>query len=449
MKRNIYKITLFAMLFGIGAKAQTISTYAGIDTLGFSGDGGQATAAELNQPMVLAMDAAGNIYEGEGNNSVIRKIDNAGIITTIAGIAGVFAYSGDGGQATAAEISGPDGIIFDGNGNMYIADESNNVIRKINTSGIITTVYGNHVSGYNGDGGPASAAEFHLPRSVTFDTHGNLYISDWLNYAIRKIDTTTGIITTLTGNGATGYTGDGGPASAAEIGLPYQVKFDASGNLFMIDGTYNIVREINTSGTISTAVGNGVQGFYGDGGQATAAELSFPTSLTFDAAGNMCLSDRGNNRLRLINTSGIINTFVGNGVAGEWGDGGPASAAEINKPFDVLYDANSNLFIADINGNKIRRVGTPAAINAITSHSGVTLYPIPSSGNFTADIKGGGYSTFKVFDLCGKEIYNQKLDPDNSAISIKVNLQGYSTGIYFVEIQGAKTVATKRIELIK
>ncbi len=384
MKRNIYKIAIFTLLFGVGAKAQTISTYAGIDTLGFSGDGGQATAAELNQPMVLTMDAAGNLYEGEGNNSVVRKIDkNTGIITTVVGIGGVFAYSGDGGQATAAEISGPDGIIFDGSGNLYIADEGNNVIRKVNTSGIITTVYGNHVQGYSGDGGPASAAEFHLPRSVTFDTHGNLYISDWLNYAIRKIDTTTGIITTIAGNGAAGYTGDGGPASAAEIGLPYQVKFDASGNLYMIDGTYFIVREINTSGIISTAVGNGVAGFSGDGGPATAAELNYPTSLTFDAAGNMCLSDRGNNVLRQVNTSGIINSFVGNGVAGESGDGGQASAAEINKPFDVLYDASGNLFIADINGNKIRKVATSAGINDISNQGGISVYPVPNKGVFT------------------------------------------------------------------
>lgn len=358
MRQSFYNLlaSIVTVLFSIGANAQIITRFAGDTTLGFSGDGGPATAAQMNQPLVLARDAAGNVYIGEGNGNKIRKVTPAGIISTIAGNSGTFGWSGDGGPATAAEFFGAHGIAFDAAGNLFVADFGNHVIRKINTSGIISTVAGaGGVSGYSGDGGPATAAKFNHPRDVKFDAAGNMYICDWSNNAIRKIST-SGIVTTIAGTGVAGYSGDGGTATAAQMNLPYRVAFDAVGNLFFIDGDNHCVRKINTSGIISTVVGNGTSGFSGDGGIATAALLNIPTALTFDAAGNMYIADRGNGRIRKVNTSGIISTVVGTGAPFETGDGGPATAATINRPFDVMFDPSNNMYIADINGHTVRKV---------------------------------------------------------------------------------------------
>ncbi|HXB12338.1 MAG TPA: hypothetical protein VNZ45_10150, partial [Bacteroidia bacterium] len=257
-------------------QAQNVYTVAGNGTAGFSGDGGLATAAELNIPYYVATDAAGNLYIADTYNNLIRKVDTRDSISTIAGN-GTPGFSGDGGQATAAELNHATYIAIDKLGNIYIADYDNNRIRMINTSGIINTIAGTG-GGYSGDGGQATAAGMTLPGGVAVDKSGNVYIGEYYDNRIRMINT-SGIINTIAGTGTPGFTGDGGLATAAEIHGASGVWVDASENLYITDMDNNRIRIVNTSGIISTIAGNGTAGYSGDGGQATAAEINSPGNV--------------------------------------------------------------------------------------------------------------------------------------------------------------------------
>jgi len=359
MKQSIYKILalLFSLQVSAGAGAQVIERFAGDSVLGYSGDRAPAVLAELNQPDALAMDAAGNVYIGEGNGNVIRKVDGGDIITTFAGTAAT-GYTGDGLQATIATFNGVEGLAFDPSGNLVIADFGNDCIRRINiATGIISTIVGiGGAPDTTGDGGQATAAHLDRPMGVKYDASGNLYICDWGNNKIRKVNT-LGIISSVAGRYAYGYTGDGFAATAAQLYAPYKMAFDPSGNLFFADGGNNCVREINMStGIINTVVGNGTPGLSVDGSPASASMLNGPSSVAFDGTGNLYITDRGNQRVRIVNSAGIMNTAAGSGAVGEFGDGGPATAAALRSPFDILLDPNLNLYIADINGNTVRKV---------------------------------------------------------------------------------------------
>ena len=283
-------------------------------------------------------------------------------------------YSGDGGPATAAEMFYPTKIAFDHSDNMYITDYYNWVVRQVNTSGIISTVAGNNAAGngYSGDGGPATAAEIGTPVGVAFDALGNFYIGEYNDDVIRKVNT-SGIISTVAGIGDyDSYSGDGGPATAAEIYYPNATCFDASGNLYISDRANNVIRMVNSSGIISTVVGNPASGgplgggYSGDGGPASAAELLWPMGIAFDASGNLFIADMANNVIREVNTSGIISTIVGNGQVGYSGDGGSPVAAELNSPYGIGFDASGNLYIAD-NGNQVIRKVTPPCTFSLTA----------------------------------------------------------------------------------
>ncbi len=403
------KLLLIALLFSIiQTNAQIITTVAGNGygagngQGGYSGDGGQATAAEMQEPMGVAFDAAGNYYIS-GNLSIIRKVNTAGIISTFAGSYSGGTYSGDGGQASVAELNNPIGLAVDASDNLYITDQGNDLIRKIVLStGIITTVAGDTtglspflpgVGSYGGDGGQATNAKLNNPTAIAFDVAGNLYIADAGNNLIRKVNT-TGIITTVAGdtNGVTsmscggpcntGYSGDGGIATAAKLNNPYAVACDAAGNLYISDQGNNRIRMVNTAGIITTIAGNGTGGFSGDGGQATAAEINQPYGISFDAGGNLYFSDYYTNRIRKINTSGIITTVAGNGAFGYTGDGGQATAATLNNPVAVAFDASGNLYIADAYNNVIREVSYAYAV------------PIPNICMVTTDsISSYSYNT--------------------------------------------------------
>ncbi len=339
--------------------AAAISTVAGTGTAGFSGDGGPAAAAQLNLPNDAAVDAAGNVYIADASNHRIRKIDAAsGNISTIAGTGSTSGNLGDGGPATAARLHTPGGVAADAAGNVYIADSIQHRIRKIDAStGNISTVAGSAaISGPLGDGGPATSARLNIPIGVAVDAAGNIYIADRDNLRIRKVDT-AGVITTIAGTGTSGYNMDGIAATAAQLSNPTGVAADAAGNVYIADAANRRIRKIDAvSGTISTIAGTGIAGFSGDGGPAASAQLSNPYGVALDAAGNLHIADTNNNRIRKVDTAGVITTVAGTGSANFSGDGGAATLAQLSGPRGLAADGLGNLYIADGDNNRIRKV---------------------------------------------------------------------------------------------
>jgi sugar lactone lactonase YvrE len=329
-----------------------LKTIAGNGTAGHSGDGGPATTAELNTPDGIAFDTQGNLYIADISNNVIRKVDTLGNITTVAGNA-TQGFSGDGGPATAAELNGPFGVVLDAAGNLYIMDALNARIRKVDTAGTITTFAGNGKFGFAGDGGPATSATISLVQGARFDTAGNLYVPQCGPAAVRKIDT-SGTITTVAGNGTDGFSGDGGPATAAQLNCPSGVVIDNTGDLFIADYNNDRIREVNASGVITTIAGNGTSGFSGDGGPSLTAEVNIPNDVDLDSAGNLYIADSGNNRVRKIDTTGIITTVVG-GLNN-------AGSAGINAPSALAFDLKDNLYFSDTGNNAIREVFPAGAL---------------------------------------------------------------------------------------
>jgi sugar lactone lactonase YvrE len=339
-----------------------ISTVAGNGTLGFGGDGSPATASRISSPHGLAIESSGNLYIADQQNHRIRKVTTEGIISTFAGN-GSQGFSGDGGQAALAQFNNPAHVIFDSAGNLYIADGNNYRIRKVMANGIITTVVGSGSQGYSGDGGPATSAAITWIEGMAFDSAGNLYIANYGTHRVRKVDT-SGIITTVAGTGTKGYSGDGGPATAATLSSPAGLAVDSAGNLYIGDAGNNVVRKVTAAGIISTFAGNGTAGFSGDGGLATAASLrglAMYTSqplmgLVFDSDNNLLIGDSGNGAVRKVTPAGIISTIVGNGFNGYSGNGGIATAAQISLPEDMVVDSAGNLFIAETGNYRIRKV---------------------------------------------------------------------------------------------
>ena len=351
----------------------TIATIAGDGKFVSLKDGGPATAADLDLPSSMTVDGAGNLYIADSVHNRIRKVDGTGTITTIAGD-GSASYTGDGGQAFNSTLSTPRSVALDGAGNLYIADSGNNAIREIEAAtGIITTVAGGVGQGFGGDGGQAIAAQLDSPYGVSLDTAGNLYIADTLNQRVRKVVFATGVISTVAGNGYKdangngGYSGDGGAATAAELYFPYAVAFDASGNMYIPDSGNNRIREVDTAGTIATFAGNGTQGFSGDGGPAASAELYSPYSVTFDPAGNVYIADTQNYRVRKINEpAGTITTIAGSGIGVYGGDGASATAAGLYAPYSIFLDGQGSLYIADYYDHRIRKVSSNQATLTFT-----------------------------------------------------------------------------------
>ncbi|MCD6010653.1 MAG: surface protein [Flavipsychrobacter sp.] len=331
---------------------KTIITVAGNGTGGYVGDGVAATATQINLPGDVAFDGSGNMYIADDGNQRIRKVNSSGIISTIAGT--TIGFSGDGGAATAAQFNNPTGVAVDNSGNVYVADLNNHRVRKISTSGIITTFAGTGTIGFSGDGGAATAARLSYPRELAFDGNGNLYISDQSNSRIRIVNT-SGIISTVAGTGTATYGGDGGAATLAQINLPRGVFVDASGNAYIGDFNNNRIRKINTSGTISTYAGTGVSGFTGDGGPATSGRLNNPWGVGMDALGNMFITDAGV-RIRKISGTGIITTLAGTGSNGFSGDACAASTAMMNVATGIFVDGTGAIYFADRSNHRVRKI---------------------------------------------------------------------------------------------
>lgn len=357
-----------------------IYTVAGSGIAGYSGDGGPAVSADLNYPYGTVFDNAGNLYIADGVNCVIRRVAaNTGIISTIAGT-GVPGYSGDNGPASNAQFNGPFGLAIDGSGNLYVS-EGNNVVRKIDiASGIITTYAGNYAAGTNGplgDGGPATSANLGGPGGLAFDTAGNLYIASSAS-RIRQVAVATGIITTVAGNGVYGYTGDGGPAINATLTDPAGLALDSAGNIYIADTNNEVIREVNAAtGIISTIVGDGTPAYGGDGGPALNAEMYAPIAVTLDSARNIYIADWLNNVVRKVTAAtGVITTFAGSYAGLETcnavgGDGGPATSAQLCFPYGLSVDSKGNLYVSAL--SQVREITVsmlpPAEATATPSFS--------------------------------------------------------------------------------
>ncbi len=337
--------------------AQIITTVVGNGIAGYAGDGGPASAANITFPKGLAFDNSGNILIC--HQSLIRKVDASYIISTIAGSLTMIP-PGDGGPATDASIPSAHDVTVDSVGNIFISDFHYNKIRKINSlTNIIDAFAGTGMVGSTGDGGPAINAKFNSLASICIDTSNDaLYISDAFNYRIRKINLITGIISAFAGTGTSGYTGDGGPATAARFSRVLGLCADRAGNIYIGDWDNARIRKVAiATGVVTTYAGNGTIGYSGDGGPALSAMIAKPSSLCMDTCDNMYFADEDNQVVRRIDAaSGIITTVAGNGTAGYSGDGGPATAAQFNHPAGVKIDNSGNLYISDYFNHRVRRM---------------------------------------------------------------------------------------------
>src|SRR5208283_3857562 len=377
----------------------TLTLVAGNSRPGFSGDGGPATAAQLNSPQGLALDSQGNLYIADQGNNRVRMVTPQGVISTIAGNGKVGAprFLGDAGPATAANLNQPGGVAVDKQGNVYIADTGDNSIREVGTNGAINTVAGN---GYQTNGNPgdtllASESTLALPEDVFVDSSGNVFIADTGDAEVREITASTGVINVVAGacnitssststntgeSCSIGYAGDGGLANQAGLVETTAAVVDSAGNVYIAEPTDGRIREVSTIKSkvdINTIVGNGTLGFSGDGAAANAAELNRPTGVAVDGSGNIYIADSLNNRIRVAQAGGSIKTFAGNGGYSYSGDGGVATGAQMNSPHAVVADGAGNYYIADAGNNVVRKVSANGVITTF-------------AGNGTAGSSGDG-----------------------------------------------------------
>lgn len=420
---------VFFVCFSLCAAAQgIITTFAGNGNVASSGDGGQATQASMGRVDSVAVDSLGNVYFPDESFHRVRKVDANGVITTFAGT-GSAGYSGDGGPAVQASINTPTGVCLDAQNNVYLNDLSNRRIRKITPQGIITTVAGNGTLGSSGDGGPASAASFNIPIRCAVDNTGNLYIVDQGLHRVRRVDT-NGNISNFAGTGTQGFSGDGGPATNAALNNPTAAAFDAAGNLYITDQSNQRIRRVDTGGMIQTIAGTGTAAYGGDGGPATQATLNFPGTPAIDSAGNIFIVDTVSNRIRRIQ-GGTISTVAGTGARGYGGDGGAPLQAMFADAFGIAIDAAGSIYIGDTANNRIRKISGLAAGGApVITSAGVT-----NAASFQTGIAPGAIITLFGTNLGaqpGQVVVAPGSTWPNTLAGVGVTMDGIPAPVYRV-----------------
>jgi sugar lactone lactonase YvrE len=435
-----HRLSLFivSLVVSLSAQAQMqkINTFAGIGTAGFSGDGFAATGAQLNGPYSVSLDQSGNLYIADYFNSRVRKVNTAGKITTIAGN-GLAGYFGDGSIATSAQIL-PNAVLADNSGNVYISDAQSTVVRKVNSLGIISTVAGvGGFLGYTGDNGPAISAKLNRPAGLALDRSGRLLIADAANHAVRMVNS-TGTITTIAGTGVAGSMGDGGSATTATLDSPFAIAVDRKSNVYIADILANRVRKIDASGIISTFAGTGTAGYAGDNGAAPLAELNRPAGVAVDSIGNVYIADAYNNVIRKVDTFGVITTVAGNGTFGFSGDLGFAIGANMYHPYGVAVNAVGSLFIADANNHRIRTTYSTAGVGNV-NETALSIYPNPAANELVVSGIAKG-NNIVIYNLPGQQVAVREAASGNETF----NVAALPAGIYFVQVsnnEGVKQAA--------
>jgi sugar lactone lactonase YvrE len=421
------------------ANSQIISTVAGTGAAGYNGDGISASSAKLYQPSELNFDTYGNLYVNDAYNKRIRKISSSGTIYTYAGT-GVSGYNGDNGLADTSKVSDGVGKVAVVKGNtLLVADGNNQRIRKIDFySHIINTIAGNGVAGFSGDGASATAAQLNYPGHIAIDKIGNLYIADVLNKRIRKVDT-FGIISTYAGAGIAGFGGDGGLADTARFSSSILgLACDASGNLYIADRLNGRVRRIDAvTKIISSIAGNGTGSYSGASGVPATSEGICPGGLAFDTSNNLFIADFLNMRILKVTPTGNIYSVSGTGVAGFSGDGGLADTARLNYPYDVAFDPCGNLYVADANNERIRRITFNPTCNILRLEtanphvlSQVRIYPNPAINELIITSDEKKICNLALFNIIGQIVFEQSC----ATASIKLDISNFPPGVYLIAI---------------
>jgi hypothetical protein len=461
--------SVVAGLFGVGlAPAASLlpgltSTVAGTGTEGATGDGAAATSAELNMPTATTVDSQGNVYIADTANNEVRKITPGGTITRIAGT-GVMGSSGDGALATAATLNAPAGVALDAARNIYIADTGNNKIRMVDAvSGNISTVAGTGTAGYTGDQGAPATATLNGPTQVAWAQTGALYVADTGNSAVRAIALKESLITTVAGSSNAGFDGDGGPGQAAQLQNPRGVAVDNAGNVYIADTGNNRVRLL-TEGVITTIAGQQGGGYIGDG-SAVATELNAPAGLAADSAGDLYIADTQNERIRMISGS-QISTIAGTATTGATGDNGTSAVATLNAPMGIALDSLGNVYIADTRNNKVREINVntnsltfktlnptesspvqtvslfdsgnqPLSLTSVSPLAGYIEQPSASGTDCTptpVTLAAGGSCNLNI-------VFNPPtVGTYNGAITLSDNAQGSATAAQSIAVQGTSAI---------
>ncbi len=426
-----------AMSCFTGAYAQTgyIQTIAGSGSAGSTGDGGAATAATLSQPMGVSVNNFGDVFIGYG--TTVRKISGAtGVISSLS--------LGSGSLISAA------GLWTSSANDLFIADHyADNVMKYTTATGACSRHCGSGHQGTSGDGGQATSCRMEMPKAACTDNAGNVYIADAGGNRIRKVTASTGIVNTICGSITAGYSGDGGPASAALLSWPSGICIDKPGNIYISDNGNARIRKIDAAtGIITTIAGTGATGFSGDRYPATNAKISGPLGIFCDRFGNVFFADHNNNRIRKIDASGIINTVAGTSSAGFSGDGGLAVAARMSGPVGVWVDAYDNIYIADQYNNRIRKV-TPTApkpiYGSVETVADVSVIPNPTTGTFILQADAALINnTFEIYNIAGVLVNSGTITDAQNSISLN-----QPTGIYMLVVRTGSDNIIKRISVTK